>query len=294
MKSQTVLSSALLLGMAAAAPATTKLGRSNVNSRMARRANAPPARSPRTMIKSNSTSIADIKDTFAAAAQVSENWTGAVLESPPSGEYFSSAVGTFTIPTPSGSGSGAAWVGIDGDTCQSAIIQAGVDWTISNGKSSYQAWYEWYPAYSYDFSLEVTAGDVITVTIDATSDTAGKVIVESKYIPQPQLSSTNFSLLDVSTGKSATESFTNADSTGGDLCRTNAEWIVEDYTSGSSLVELADWGTVTFTDSSAGTTSGTSVGLTGATVIDLESSSGKVISSVDIESASEVKITYTG
>ncbi|KAF8444750.1 hypothetical protein L210DRAFT_3530901 [Boletus edulis BED1] len=37
--------------------------------------------------------------------------------------------GTFTVPSPSGSAGSAAsaWVGIDGDTCQNAILQTGVD-----------------------------------------------------------------------------------------------------------------------------------------------------------------------
>ena len=50
---------------------------------------------------------------------------------------------TFTVPTPSaGTGSGdsysaSAWVGIDGDTCSTAILQTGVDFTYSDGSVSY-------------------------------------------------------------------------------------------------------------------------------------------------------------
>lgn len=33
--------------------------------------------------------------------------------------------------------SASAWVGIDGETCQSAILQTGVDFTISDGKVTY-------------------------------------------------------------------------------------------------------------------------------------------------------------
>jgi hypothetical protein len=38
--------------------------------------------------------------------------------------------------------------------------------------------------------------------------------------------------------------------TAGSLCEYNAEWIVEDFEEGSSLVEFADFGTVTFVRSS--------------------------------------------
>jgi hypothetical protein len=60
------------------------------------------------------------------------------------------------------------------------------------------------------------------------------------------------------------------------LCEYNAEWIVEDYESGSSRVRFADFGTVTFTGASA-TTDGEEVGSTGRTLIDMESSSGTVL-----------------
>ena len=46
--------------------------------------------------------------------------------------------GTFTVPTPSGpNGAASAWVGIDGDTCTNAILQTGVDFTLTDGKVSY-------------------------------------------------------------------------------------------------------------------------------------------------------------
>ena len=51
---------------------------------------------------------------------------------------FTTVTGTFTVPALSGSsGAAAAWVGIDGDTCESAILQTGIDFTTTNGKVSY-------------------------------------------------------------------------------------------------------------------------------------------------------------
>lgn len=60
----------------------------------------------------------------------SSNWAGAVLI----GSGYKSVTGTITVPTPklpSGASSSqtysaSAWVGIDGDTCSTAILQSGV------------------------------------------------------------------------------------------------------------------------------------------------------------------------
>jgi len=110
--------------------------------------------------------------------QYSTNWAGAALV----GSGYTGVTGTFTIPTPkapTGANantpySASAWVGLDGYTCGSAILQTGVDFTIQNGAVSFDAWYEWYPDYAYDFSgITFSVGDVVTLTIKATSKTGG-------------------------------------------------------------------------------------------------------------------------
>lgn len=66
------------------------------------------------------------------------------------------------VPKPSmpagGSGartySASAWVGIDGSTCQSAILQTGVDFSARGGAVTYEGWYEWYPDYVSNELLE--------------------------------------------------------------------------------------------------------------------------------------------
>jgi len=197
----------------------------------------------------------------------STNWSGAVLV----GTGYTSVTAEFVAPTPSSSGSGSAWVGIDGDTCDTAILQTGIDWTYNGG---YDAWYEWYPDYAYDFSgITIHAGDTIKVTVTATSKTAGKATLE-----------------DVTTGVTVTHSF-SGEASEGSLCEYNAEWIVEDYEEGSSEVKFADFGSVTFTGASATGKSGT-VGTTGATIIDMETQSGSVIVQCSLPSSSQVECTY--
>ena len=56
---------------------------------------------------------------------------------------FKSVTGTFVVPTPrepsggSGTHSASAWVGIDGDTCGTAILQTGIDFTVSGTRTSF-------------------------------------------------------------------------------------------------------------------------------------------------------------
>ncbi|KAJ5611378.1 hypothetical protein N7510_008097 [Penicillium lagena] len=208
--------------------------------------------------------------------QYSSNWAGAALI----GTGYTGVTGQFTVPTPqvpSGGSSNtqycaSAWVGIDGDTCSSAILQTGVDFCVQGGSVTYDAWYEWYPDYAYDFSgIDISAGDVIKVTVDASSDTTGTATVEN-----------------VSTGQSVTHTFTGG--VDGDLCEYNAEWIVEDFESGNSLVPFANFGTVTFSGAEA-TDGSSTVGPSGATIMDIQQNEVLTSSSV---SGSSVTVKYIG
>lgn len=119
---------------------------SNLSQRVAsRRAND---RKSQPKIKSES-SIVETNSTF--HEEYSENWAGVFFESPPSGETYSTVTGTFTVPSISGNGAASAWVGIDGVTYTDAILQAGLNFTISDGTISYDAWYEWYVVFKLIF-----------------------------------------------------------------------------------------------------------------------------------------------
>ena len=89
------------------------------------------------------------------------------------------------------------------------------------------AWYEWYPDYAYDFSgISFSPGDSVTLTVTASSTTSGTAVI------------TNYSK-----GKTVTKQITSRSA----LCEQDAEWIVEDFSSGG-LVPFANFGKVTFTD----------------------------------------------
>ncbi|KAJ4491010.1 aspergillopepsin-2 heavy chain [Lentinula aciculospora] len=205
--------------------------------------------------------------------EYSENWAGVFFESPPSGETYSSVSGTFNVPSISGNGAASAWVGIDGVTYTDAILQAGVDFIISDGTISYDAWYEWYPDTAYDFSdFDISEGDSITVSIEATSDSEGTVTLEN-----------------TTTGKTVTQTISAPDSSaviGGQ----NVEWIVEDFEENGSLVTLCDFGTITFTDASASAGSST-VDLTDTVIVDI-SQDNDVLTATTVDSSTSVTVTY--
>lgn len=267
--SAALFSSALLASTAIAAPLTAK--------RQARRAARLDGRSvsrkTNPPFKPGTTEALELKNT--TQVEYSSNWAGAVLI----GTGYKAVTGEFTVPTPSVPSGGSsreqycasAWVGIDGDTCGTAILQTGVDFCVEGSSVSYDAWYEWYPDYAYDFSgITISAGDVIKVTVDASTDDSGTATIEN-----------------VTTGKSVTHTF--SDVSDGDLCEYNAEWIVEDFEENDSLVPFADFGTVTFSGAEA-TDGSSTVGPSGATIIDIESGN-TVLTSVSTTSDS-VTVKY--
>ncbi len=117
------------------------------------------------------------------------------------------------------------------------------------------------------------------MTVTATSKTGGVATLEN-----------------LTTGKTVTHTDSRESPS---LCEFNAEWIVEDFSfcenSSCSVTELApfaNYGTVEFTSASA-VKSGTTVGVTGATLIDLstnDASSG--VESHCTSTASTVTCSY--
>jgi len=281
MKSIATSAAALLLvGAAIAAPTPEAIEKMTArrHERMAKRLDR--VRRTKSTLPSRVNGTADTHTYVAGAnseVQYDSNWVGAVQI----GSGITEVTGTFTNPSVTG-GSGsesygaATWVGIDGDTCQSAILQTGVSGVVQDGEPQYAAWYEWYPNYSYTFEgFEVNPGDSITATVVSTSDVSGTA-----------------KIVNHSTGRSVTHTFSNQGEYGS-LCNTNAEWIVEDFESGDSQIAFADFGTVTFTGASykqGGSTYGTS----GSTIIDIKNSEGEVVATASLPSNSEVRMQYTG
>ncbi|KIY72670.1 aspergillopepsin [Cylindrobasidium torrendii FP15055 ss-10] len=261
---------ALLLASAALAiPTSDERRELRIARRREQRGSQPPI-----VVDAPDAIVASSNET--AHVSYSSNWSGAVLVA--NTATYKSVTGTFTVPTPSkgttssSTQAASAWVGIDGDTCSTAILQTGIDFYVEGSGVSFDAWYEFYPDYAYDFSgVTVSAGDSITLTATVSSATAGTVVITNN-----------------SKGWTKSKSLTSS----ARLCQYNAEWIVEDFSVNSGLIPFADFGTVTFTGASATTNSGSSVGPGGSEIIEIQQSS-KVLTSTDV-SGSTVSVTYIG
>lgn len=213
-----------------------------------------------------------------ANVQYSKNWAGVVREQPPPSATYTAVSATFTVPEPTATDNSgdtqaaSAWVGIDGDTYTKAILQTGIDAYISNGQESYDAWYEWYPNAAENFNIGLTAGDVIVATVKSSSPSKGIAIIENK-----------------STGQSVTKSL-SAPSASATLGGQNAEWIVEDFNSGSSMIPFANFNQVTFTGAQAKAPTG-DYGINDATILEIQQN-GQLLANVQIESDTQFTVTY--
>ncbi|HEV8535454.1 MAG TPA: G1 family glutamic endopeptidase [Candidatus Limnocylindria bacterium] len=164
--------------------------------------------------------------TPATTTSSSSNWSGYVA----SGGVFTSVTGTWTVPTVSGSSTGAdaTWVGIGGLTTRD-LIQAGTQAMVDGGGTvEYSAWIEMLPASSRTVPLSVTAGDSVTVTI--TEQSTGDWLIAMK---------------NNSTGRTynVTVQYSSSNS--------SAEWVQEAPSIGRGLVALDQFGTLQFTGGSA-------------------------------------------
>lgn len=292
MKYQSIILGTALVASVLAAPATPNNGLKNRQpseefkqkfqamrneSRVKRRAEKAAAKAKRD-IEGTSHNVQGLEWDPTKQVSYSSNWCGAVLTS----TGYDEVVGTWTTPTdlknPNGGETGtyyiSEWVGIDGDTCGSAIWQAGTVSEVSGGTQSAYAWHEWYPKAEVEFlAFDVSPGDTVTFTLTANSTSEGYVVVEN-----------------TSTGKSTSISV-DSPRAATDLCEYDAEWILEDFESGSSLVSLADFGSASITDIAVHK-NGASASVSGAGIIDIRQS-GSVLCKASL-SGTTVDFTYSG
>ncbi|CAD6500433.1 BgTH12-07610 [Blumeria graminis f. sp. triticale] len=218
-------------------------------------------------------SIVEVLNGNSSHSTLSSNWAGAILTTPPAGSTFTAVSARFTIPAPKVNGAASAWVGIDGDTYAAAILQTGIDFMVINGVLAYKAWYEWYPDYAYDFTdFKMSPGDVINISVAASSSSAGTAIIEN-----------------VTTRQKVTKALT-APTSNSNLAGQNAEWIIEDFQQDGALVPLTNFGTVSFTNSMATTSAGKQVDTTGAQILDIQQ--GRNVLTSSSASGSTVTVSH--
>lgn len=209
---------------------------------------------------------------------LSSNWAGAVRESPPASAMYTYVAATITVPTPTPTGNStanqaaSAWVGIDGATYTSAILQTGVDFYVIDGAPYTDAWYEWYPDFAHYYDdFAVNPGDVLVASVNATSTSRGVCIVENQ-----------------TSGQSVTTTVSAPKGTA-TLQGVNVEWVVEDFQSGDRLVPFAGFDRVQF-GSCGAQAAGIEYGLENATVYELMQD-GEMLAHVQVVNTSEVVVT---
>ncbi|HEX5403260.1 MAG TPA: G1 family glutamic endopeptidase [Pseudonocardiaceae bacterium] len=151
----------------------------------------------------------------------SSNWSGYAKTG-----TFTSAVGHWTVPTVSGTGShfSSQWVGIDGFN-NSNLIQTGTETDVQSGRATYDAWWEILPAPETVITgMTIHPGDSMTGTVSKVSGTTW-----------------NIKLTDNTTGVT----FNSNKTYGG--AGTSAEWIEEATEVGGRIGTPPRFSTFSFT-----------------------------------------------
>jgi hypothetical protein len=146
----------------------------------------------------------------------------------------SNVSGFWTIPTVTVSSLNAysaAWVGVGGLNDES-LIQAGSEHDSVNGKAVYSLWYELLP------NNAITIPDIIV--------SPGDEITASVSLVDSYSNTWSIKIQDVTTGQVFSRDFVYNSS------RLTAEWVIERPTVNNRLTNLADFGSITFTDAKAG------------------------------------------
>jgi hypothetical protein len=132
-----------------------------------------------------------------------------------------------------------------------------------------------------NFDLAISVGDVSAhSSLLITKLTSLQAI--SMYVNATTTASDSATIENLTTGKAVTKSLTSTSALGSE----NAEWIVEDFEEGDSLIAFADFGNVTFTDCVAAT-SESSEGVSAATILDIENTSDEVLTDTSVVDASK-------
>ena len=159
----------------------------------------------------------------------STNWSG--YDDSTDGP-FTSVTATWTQPAVRNAGidftDTAFWVGIDGDNSDT-VEQIGTE-GYSQGIVGYDAWYEMYPLYPVPIEMSIHPGDVMTASVTE----SGAIFT--------------LRLADTTTGAT----YQTLQTMSVPPLLASAEVIVEAPSSGDSVVELANFGTMTFTDCAFG------------------------------------------
>lgn len=167
----------------------------------------------------------------AASDAESTNWSGYAA----TGSTYTSVSTSWIEPSVNCSATpnsyAAFWDGIDGYS-SSTVEQTGTLAECAGRTAEYTGWYETYPKPMYTFGGAVNPNDVLTATVTAVSS---KQFVITLADASSKGTSGNWSV-------STTQTLTSA------AALSSAEFIAEAPSSGSGILPLADFGTVSFSN----------------------------------------------
>ena len=183
----------------------------------------------------------------------STNWSGYAATG--ANGAFTSVSASWKEPTAICSGNrrhtrqySSFWVGLDGYS-SSSVEQTGTDADCVGASPSYYGWYEMYPAFPVNFANTVKPGDSMSASVTFSGTSTFTLVL-----------------------KDTTQGWTQTvvkNQTG--LARSSAEVITEAPSSNSGVLPLADFGTVSY---SVSTANGTSLGSQNPTEIIMVDNSG--------------------
>ena len=141
------------------------------------------------------------------AMVVSPNWSGYVVTGSPSSPVsYTSATGTWTVPTAScsasaGPSSSTAWVGLGGYSTKNQE-EVGTDTNCSaTGQPVYYAWFELVPYIAYTIPNKVAPGDTVTGLVKSLSLTLIQLQVTDQTQNWTWTRTITFSMQDTSTAE---------------------------------------------------------------------------------------------
>jgi hypothetical protein len=155
----------------------------------------------------------------------SSNWSGYAV----TGSTFTSVSGSWVVPSVTGSRFtstyAAFWTGLDGFN-SGTVEQTGTLSAMINGKATYYAWYEFYPAAMVQLSGTVKPNDVISASV-AYSVSGGTFTATIN-------------------DKTQQWTYTTAPTKVSGATESSAEWIAEAPSSNFGVLPLANFGSVNF------------------------------------------------
>jgi Peptidase A4 family len=207
------------------------------------------------------------------------------------GGPWTGIIGYWDIPTvskpsepqgtePGGGWKSSSWLGLDGfdiGIVSDDVLQAGIEQYVApNGQASYVAWFEWYapaqsgsPGYIYQTNITnfpVAPGQQMYCSVSyVNNNTAGSIYLANEATGQ------HFSI-------------TLAPPPGATFAGNTFEWIMEAPDGGEPFTSLPKFTPVVFTSAIACTASGTTGNPQTGDTVNVETPSGKVLTSVTLGS----------